>query len=83
MSLKFDIFNGAKYMPAWIPMTYVGAGDFVPSSVYITVQQVRMVADPNAQPSYLWVTKSKDINNAYSGTVVGDFAVHGYLINMP
>jgi hypothetical protein len=83
MSLKLDIFNGAKYIPTWIPMTYVGAGDFSPSTIYETVQQVRIVADPNAQPSYLWVSKGRDVNYGTSGTVVGDFTVRGYLINMP
>jgi hypothetical protein len=82
-SVKLDIFNGAKYIPTFIPMTYVGAGDFMPSSVYTTLQQVRTVMDPNAQPSYLWVTKSKDINYGNSGTVVGDFEIHGYLVNIP
>jgi hypothetical protein len=83
MSLKLDIFNGAKFVPAFIPMTYVGVGSIVPSSVYDTVQQVRMVADPTAQPSFLWVVKSRDINYAYSGTVVGDVTVTGYLVNIP
>ena len=83
MSLKLDIISGAKYMPVWIPMTYVGAGDFVPSTVYMTVQQVRIVADPNALPSYLWVTKSRDINLGLSGNVVGDVAVTGYFVNIP
>lgn|SRR5689334_7972516 len=83
MSLKLDIFNGAKYIPTFMPMTYVGAGDFMPSSVYDTVQQVRMAADPSAQPSWLWVVKSRDINYGLSGTVIGDVSVTGYLVNIP
>ena len=83
MSVKLDIHNGVKYVPTFIPMTYVGAGDFVPSSIYDTVQQVRMVADPGAQAPLLWVVKSRDINYGNSGTVVGDVTVRGYFVNIP
>ena len=83
MSLRLDIFNGSTFMPTFIPMTYVGVGNAAPSSTYYTVQQVRIVVDPSATPSLLWVWKSKDINYAYSGTVAGDFTIHGYLVNIP